>query len=253
MNSDGSRDASAKKPAGKVSMVNALPVVALIYVLASFMVRHYQSMPVYLRFIFVVIIALGAGWVPLVGLFAIGLRKIYGTVEHVQIQSPSFVREIQNRYNPEIVELESLGFQTAFYFGESVSAFRIFLLHPAVVYIMMWIKKVPLAFYGGFRIVNANPILVASDTRAYAQPGILGTQFRTGFRDGTILITRNYEVDSQYAGKVIMRCLKAPLAQMWAAHQRETESIATGLNPVDRQSSFEFYSAMDRKATPTDI
>ncbi|HTW80604.1 MAG TPA: hypothetical protein VME23_13745 [Terracidiphilus sp.] len=253
MSGEGNPRTSTAKSTGKNSLSGALPVLALIYVLGSFMIRHYQSMPVYLRFIFVVIIALGAGWVLLLGLFAIGLRKIYGTVAHVQIQSPAFTRIMQKRFNPEIRQLETLGFQTAFYFGESVSAFRLFLFLPAVVYIKMWIKGEPLALYGGFRIVNGNPVLVAKDRSAYVHPSGLGVTFHTGFRDGTILMTRSYESGGQYAQKVIMRCLKAPLAEMWAAHQREIESIATGLNPVDRQSSFEFYSAMDRKATPTDI
>ncbi|MGD0912247.1 MAG: hypothetical protein ABR928_10140 [Terracidiphilus sp.] len=253
MSGEGNPRTSTAKSTGKNSLAGTLPVLALIYVLGSFMIRHYHSMPVYLRFIFVVIIALGAGWVLLLGMFAIGLGKIYGTVAHVQIQSPAFIRGIQERFNSEIVQLESFGFQTALYFGESISAFRLFLFLPAVVYVMMWVKGEPLAFYGGFRIVNGNPVLVAKDRSAYVHPGGLGITFHTALRDGTILMTRNYESGGQYAQEVIVRCVKAPLAEMWAAHQREVASIATDLNPVDRQNGFEFYSAMDRKATPTNI
>lgn len=244
---------SAAKPAGKPSIVNALPVAALVYVLTSFMVRHYQSMPGYLLFILVVLIALGVGFVLLVCMVAIGVRRVFGTVEHVQIQSPPFIARIQKQFSAETVQFQSLGFQPAFCFGESVSAFRILLLFPAVVYINMWIKGEPLALYGGFRIVNGNPVLVARDRSAYVHPSGLGVTFHTALRDGTILMTRSYDSGGQYAEKVIVHSVKAPVAEMWSAHQREVASIATDLNPVDRQSSFEFYSAMDRKATPIDI
>jgi|HubBroStandDraft_1064217.scaffolds.fasta_scaffold38103_2 hypothetical protein len=43
MSPDGSSGAPAKKPGERVSILNTLPVIAFVYVLAGFMDAHYQN------------------------------------------------------------------------------------------------------------------------------------------------------------------------------------------------------------------
>jgi hypothetical protein len=253
MNSDGSTSAPAKKPAKSSSIASALPVVAFIYVLTSFMVRHYEWMPVYLRFIFVVLIALGAGWVLVMGLFAIGFGKVIGQIVHVQVTSPGFIAYVGKHYERQALQFQLCGFDTLFYFGEAIPLLRIFLVLPAIVLIQMWVKGVPMTLYKGTRILNANPVFGARDRSAYAHPNSIGVTFHIAFRDGTILLTRDHVDDSPYPPKLVVRSATGSLSEVWAAHQRNIGAIATDMNPVDRQSSFEFYSVMVRKEVPTDM
>jgi hypothetical protein len=186
-------------------------------------------------------------------LILVGTRKIVGGIEHVQVTEPGFVERVRQRYTVQSAQLEIYGFRQLFYFGEAIPISRMFLVLPALVHLQMRSKGVPMTIYQGTKILNANPVFGAGDQSAYAHSNGIGITFHTAFRDGTVLLTRDHKDDSPYPGKVIVHSLAATVGEVWAAHQRSIESFATGLNPVDRQSSFEFYSAMVRKEVPTDL
>jgi hypothetical protein len=176
-------------------------------------------------------------------------RWTLGNVERIQISSPEFEQKMRNRYSAEISQLSSLGFDCAFFFGESFSLFRLLLIFPAMVTFSMLRRGVAMTIYQGTRLLNGNPVLVSRDKRAFAHPNGLGLSFHTSFRDGSLLVSKNYgEGDSSSASQVtIKRYNGASIGECWAQHQRSISLLESDANPVDRQSTFDAYCDDIRK------
>jgi len=176
-------------------------------------------------------------------------RWTLGNVQRIQISSPEFEQKMRNRYSAEISQLSSLGFDCAFFFGESFSLFRLFLIFPAMVTFSMLRRGVAMTIYQGTRLLNGNPVLVSRDKRAFAHPNGLGLSFHTSFRDGSLLVSKNYgEGDSSSASQVtIKRYNGASIGECWAQHQRSISLLESDANPVDRQSTFDAYCDDIRK------
>jgi len=183
--------------------------------------------------------------------FLLSRSNSSGFIEHVEVTSPGFAGRAQKHYDAAAAQLKALGFNQLFVFGEAIAIPRIFLVAPAVVLFRMWLRGDPLELYPDKKILNANPVFGAGDKSAYAHPNGLGISFHTALRDGTIIVTRNHKDPGTYPPNVIVNSFESNLELVWAAHQRAVDKAATAGNPVDRQASFAFYSAMVRKEAPT--
>jgi hypothetical protein len=192
---------------------------------------------------------------PAASLFAILLssksvsRWTLGDVERIQIFSPAFEQKMRNRYATEISQLSSLGFDCAFFYGESFSIFRLALIFPAILTFSMWRKGVTMTLYQGTRLLNGNPVLVSRDKRAFAHTNGLGLTFHTAFRDGSVLASKDYgDGDSSNTFQVTIKRYKgASIGELCAQHQRSVSLLETDANPVDRQSTYDAYREIIRK------
>lgn len=201
-----------------------------------------------------------SGWrilVPLVASIALSwsvfdTKTFFGKIEHVEIHSPHLIDKIRRHYISESDQLAVLGFDPLFYFGEAISIFRLFLIFPAVVLFQMWMKKVPMALHKGTKIVSGNPVFGARDKMAYAHPNMFGITFHTAFRDGSLLLTKNYTSGLKYPPEIRVQEQVGNLTAIWEMHKQSVQQIATGLNPADRQSSFPFYSQIVSKEVPVE-
>jgi hypothetical protein len=175
-------------------------------------------------------------------------RWTLGNVQRIQISSPEFEQKMRNRYETEISQLSSLGFDCAFFYGESFSIFRFLLIFPAIVALSMRSNGVTMTLQGT-SLLNGNPVLVSRDKRAFAHPNGMGLSFHTAFRDGSLLVSKNYgDGDSSNASQVtIKRYDGASIGECWAQHQRSVSLFETDANPVDRQSTFDAYCDDIRK------
>jgi hypothetical protein len=175
-------------------------------------------------------------------------RWTLGDVERLQISSPEFERKMRDRYATEISQLSSLGFDCAFFYGESFSVFRLAFIYPAILAFSMWRKGVTMTIYQGTRLLNGNPVLVSRDKRAFAHPNGLGLTFHTAFRDGSVLATKGYGDDGPNPPQVTIKRYKgASIGELWAQHQRSVSLLETDANPVDRQSTYQAYREIIRK------
>ena len=185
-------------------------------------------------------------------LLVLSSRKIsrwtMGNVERSQISSPEFERKMRDRYATEISQLSSLGFDCAFFYGESFSIFRLPLIFPAMVAFSMRRRGVTMTLQGT-RLLNGNPVLVSRDKRAFAHPNGLGLTIHTAFRDGSVLASKNYgDGDSTNAFQVTIKHYNgAGIGELWAQHQRSVSLLETDINPVDRQSTYDAYREIIRK------
>jgi len=202
---------------------------------------HYHSpWPIVLLLVLCIVLAI----------LSIDPKTAFGEIEHVQIDSPPFVERIRKHYQSQGDQLAALGFDNLFYFGEAVSIFRVFLGLPAIIFVHMWLDKVPMTFYKGSKILSGNPVYGSKDNVAYAHPNSFGITFHTAFRDHTILLTRDHEDNSRYPPSVVVHAQRTGLVESWNQHKESIKTFESEANPVDRQNGFQFYSEVVRKEAP---
>ena len=178
------------------------------------------------------------------------LDLVTGTIGHVQIISPELEQRIRLRYQSEIYQLKVLEFDYQFSDGETVSIFRLALIFPALVMLMMWRKREIITIHDGRYFLVGHPVYVSKNKIAFAEPCGLGTKFYTAFQDGMILISKNYGESLGLRPIVIENtCTGASITDTWFSHQKQIEALEAEGKRVDRQTSFEFYSEIERKET----
>ncbi|HTW80605.1 MAG TPA: hypothetical protein VME23_13750 [Terracidiphilus sp.] len=172
---------------------------------------------------------------------------LMGPIERVEVTSPEFTDRVRRHYGAQAAQLKIFGFEPLFYFGEAFSIVRVLLVAPGVMLYKMWNEGIPIMRYRGNKVLIANPVFGAEDQRAYARTTRQGVSFHSAFRDGTILVTRNYGVSTSHPQRVVVHALNANAGELWSAHLKGIESIETDANPVACQNSFEFYADLVNK------
>lgn len=176
--------------------------------------------------------------------------KSFGKTEYVQIPCSEFERRLKVRYQSEISQLELLGFRFLFVEAQTFPALRLVLGFPAVVLLMMWVKREVIALLPGLRILTARPIFGSADNSTYAHPSGLGSMFHTGFKDGSLLVSCNYGQSRTHGdgskGPVYTRHVYklASIPDLWAHHQHEVRRTLTDSNPVATKMTFADYVEM---------
>jgi len=165
-----------------------------------------------------------------------------GTIDLVQVFSPEFEQRARTRYRAETALLADLGFDLAFFVGDSTSVFRMLLILPAIIVFQMWRGGVPMTVQNGTRLLTGNPVFTSRNKNAYAHPNSLGFTFHTRFQDGSVLVSKNFGDDSGYIPAVLGNtCLAASASDTWAAHQKRMEELVAEGRRVDLQTSFQAY------------
>jgi hypothetical protein len=178
------------------------------------------------------------------------LDLVTGSIGHVQIISPELEQRIRLRYQSEIYQLTVLGFDYQFSDGETVSVLRLALIFPALIMLMMWRKREIITIHDGRYFLVGHPVYVSKDKVAFAETCGLGTKFYTAFQDGMILISKNYGESIGLKPIIIENtCTGASITDTWFSHQKRIEALEAEGKRVDRQTSFEFYSEIERKET----
>lgn len=178
------------------------------------------------------------------------VHLIFGTVEHVQISSPDLEQKFRTRYQSEISQLTYLGFYYQFSDGQTISLFRLPLILPAFFIIAMWLKRRPISMHEGTKLMVAYPILFSESKTAYAEIGDFGVSFHSAFRDGTILISKNYDDKNIPAGPLIVKyAKKTTISDTWASHQARIASMEAEGKRVDRLYNFQAYAEISHKET----
>ena len=225
--------------------------------------KQKSALPIVIAFVFGLMLALIAGGLParykqqfnrhiILAIFfavVIFLRMLpslfnwtVGTPDLVQIFSPEFELRARTRYRAETALLTDLGFDLAFFVGDSTSVFRMLLILPAIIVFQMWRGGVPMAVQNGTKLLTGNPVFISRDKSAYAHPNSLGFTFHTRFQDGTVLVSKNFGDDSGYIPAIVCNVYPAASASdTWAAHQKRMAELVAGGKRVDRQTSFQAY------------
>jgi len=180
------------------------------------------------------------------GLFGKGLDRIIqwtmGEVEYVQVCSAGTEQRLRTRYEPEIAQLRAAGFDPLFSCGEGFSLLRAFLIFPAILIILTLIKREMTTIENGAKYLLIYPVFGARDRSAFAFPFGLGVKFYTGFEDGTVLVSKNFESHAPSRPGLMTHAGKASISDAWAEHQSRIRKLELEGKRVEHQTSFEYFA-----------
>jgi hypothetical protein len=176
-------------------------------------------------------------------------KQLTGPVEHVQISSPTFEHRIQDRYCSESNQLSNLGFTRLFFYGEAFPLFRLLLIYPAFLFLIMWLNREVASIQNGSKLIFGYSVFISNDRTTYSYPLQLGMKFHTAFQDGTILMTKNFGGKTKYGPKVVAHILKnASISDTWAEHKKQIQTLEATGKQIDRQISFQTFSDISYEA-----
>jgi hypothetical protein len=176
-------------------------------------------------------------------------RQLTGPTEYIQITSSAFELRIRDRYRSECSQLANSGFSPLFFYGEATPLFRLLLIYPAFLFLVMALNREVVAIHNGSRIAFGFPVLISNDRTTYAHPMQLGIKLHTLFQDGTILLTKSFGGKSKYGPAVILqRITGANTDVLWSEHQKRVQALQTAGKQVNRQVSFETFAKISSEA-----
>ena len=173
-----------------------------------------------------------------------------GPVGHIEVSSPELEQRLRNRYKSEFRQLEFLGFGLLCIEGETFSMLRFPLVFPALFALVLRSRREVTAIHNHTSFLSAHAIFTSEDRTTYAHPNGLGIKFQTAFRDGTILLTKNYADEAGYAPLVIVQTVTggASISDTWAAHLERIAGLQAKRKPLENLISFDSYVEISRRA-----
>jgi hypothetical protein len=183
-------------------------------------------------------------------LFVRLLHWTFGKIDYIQIISPEYEQRIRIRYQSEIGQLQKLGFDYLFSYGESFQLIRLLLLLPAVAVIGSWRNRETISIQQGMKFVTGFPVLISTNKNAYAHSFGLGVKFYTTFQDGTLLVSKDFADGDFPSGPMIIKyAQKASISDTWIEHQKRIAALETEGKRVNHQTSFQAYAEISDKET----
>lgn len=184
----------------------------------------------------------------LLGLFVLFGMSLLGGADYQQITDAHIEQRVRDRFGVEVGRLSSLGFSYAYTSGEAMSLLRILLIFPAIIYLIMRIKGEVLVLRQG-KLLLAVPVFSSSDGRVFAHSTALGTTFHTAFRNGRVLVTKNYNsgYDSCETPELVLHATVGTIAEAWQTHLEWLNRLDAGANPSMRDRRYEAYANMERR------
>jgi hypothetical protein len=183
----------------------------------------------------------------LVGLFLVFGMTSLGGVDYEEIADPRIEQRVRERYASEVDQLTSLGFNYAFSSGEAMSLSRILLIYPAIVLLQARANGAVLALGRGGKILLAAPVLSSADGRAFGHPQSRGVTFYTAFRNGPLLVTKNYKSVCCETPECVMQASDGTVAEAWQTHKEWVSRLDTDANPANRDRSYQAFADIARR------
>ena len=170
------------------------------------------------------------------------IATLLGSIKYVQVWSPDLEERLRLRYRSQIEQLNAQGFHREFSLGETFFLPSIVFVFPAIMLILMLLKREVLAMQPGMRIALCYPVFLSADRSTFAFPFGLGVKFYTAFQDGGLLVSETFEGCPADQSAVVVNQKSGSIAQTWSDHQNQMHALEQEGKVVDRQSSFEFFT-----------
>ena len=172
---------------------------------------------------------------------------LFGRIEYVKITSPGLDQRVRTRYQEAIAELARLGFDHLCSFGETFSIFRLLLVIPALAILALLPKRPVVGLWGGLRISECCPLLIAGDKGAYAEADCEGVKFYTAFTDGTFLVSSNYKTLTLEGPVMTKRWRAGSIGEAWAQHRAAVQSFEAVGRRVERRTTFQEFADLSQR------
>ena len=183
----------------------------------------------------------------LLGVFLVFGMTSLGDVDYEEIADPRIEQRVRERYASEVDQLTSLGFNYAFTSGESMSLSRILLIYPAIILLQARANGAVLALGRGGKILLAAPVLSSADGRAFGHPQSRGVTFYTAFRNGPLLVTKNYKSVCCETPECVMQASDGTVAEASQTHKEWVNKLDTDANPANRDRSYQAFADIARR------
>jgi len=172
---------------------------------------------------------------------------LFGRIEYLQITSSALDQHFRARYQEATGELARLGFGYLCSYGETFSVFRLLLGIPALAILSLLPKRPVVGIWGGLRISECCPLLIAGDKDAYAEADCECVKFYTAFTDGTFLVSSNYKTLTLKGPVMTKRWRAAGIGEAWGEHQAAVQAFEAAGRRVDRRSSFQEFADLSQR------
>jgi hypothetical protein len=193
-------------------------------------------------------VALVFGFLLLVlGVAAMTGTSALGPIGHEQIFDHRLEERVRERYGTEIRQLTFLGFNYVFTESESFALYRILLVFPALVLLAMLRNREVLTFGRGGKILILMPVFCSVDGRTFAHPFAMGVKFQTVFRNGQLLVTKNFKTDCCETPEFVIQAAQGSISEAWQTHQEWLRKLDTDTNPANRDRSYEAFVAISTR------
>jgi hypothetical protein len=176
-------------------------------------------------------------------------KYLTGPTEYVQISSPAFEDRIQIRYCSQSDQLLNSGFMPLFFYGEAFPLYRLLLIYPAFLFLIMWLNREVAGVHDGSKLMFGFPVFISSDQSTYAHPNQLGAKFHTLFRDGTILLTKSFGGKTKYGPTVVLhKVTNGRISDAWKEHQKQIQVLEATGKQVESEISFNAFARISHEA-----
>jgi hypothetical protein len=174
-------------------------------------------------------------------ILAFGVKCI-GRVSYQEVFDQRVVQRVRARYSSDIDELTSLGFSHAYTSGEAMDLSHILLVYPGFILLRARANGAVLTLGGGGKVLLAAPVLISQDGRTFAHPETLGVPFYTPLRDGSLLVTKNFDFPTNWPEKYMLQASDRTDTEAWQAHKERLDKINTAAVSVIRDRSYQAYA-----------
>ena len=166
-----------------------------------------------------------------------------GLREYAQISRPEIEQRLRRRYQSQSEQLQAIGFDHVFDYGETFPLVRFFFILPAMMAALMLLKRDVLSIKGG-KFMIAHPVFAARDGSALVHTFGLGTKFYTAFDDGTLLVSKSFKDRLADTPGTLKHGKRGSIHATWADHQHRTRQLLAEGKSIVRRTDFGFYTEM---------
>jgi len=174
-------------------------------------------------------------------ILAFGMKSL-GSISHDEISDARVEQRVRERYSSDIDELTSLGFSYAYTSGEGMALSHVLLIYPAFILLRARANGAVLTLGRGGKILLAAPVLISADRRTFAHPESLGVSFYTAFRNGSLLVTKNFDFPFFGAVEYMLQASDATDTEAWQTHKDRLNKLDTEANPANTDHSYQAFA-----------
>ena len=168
------------------------------------------------------------------------------SIAYVQQYDSNIQSRVRRRYSRDYSTLAAQGFDELCFYSERLGSFSAVRYLPMTL--LMLFKGEVLGGHGRFDAGGSYLLMRHRHPWTIALLLGLGVKLYTGFTDGTVLISANFDSCLQPAGDTVIKHASAlPLDEIWRLHQRRVEDVKGRGKQIVQALDFDRYVEMSRR------
>jgi hypothetical protein len=172
------------------------------------------------------------------------------SIAYVPQHDRNIQSRVRRRYSREYEALAAHGFEELCFYSEQLGTFSAVRQLPMTL--LMLINREVLGGHGHFDAGGSYLLMQHRRPATIALPLGLGIKLYTGFTDGTVLISANFDSCLEPGDdRVVKHAATLPLDENWTLHQQRVEKIKRSGCHVVETLDFDRYVEMSRREDST--